>query len=119
MRLKDMLFGGYTPPPVPGRLVSNDDAPKRRSDKSVKAISTFVAKTRVRQAQCVSKNAERIKAHLVAHPWSTANELCQALGLTKTPVYNYLARFKHDAKVDVGVRKVGVHTLVSYRWRDD
>lgn len=114
-----MLFGGYTPPPIPGRLVTTDDTPKRRSEKAVKSIALFTNLSKVRAAERVNTNAERIRKHLIAHPWSTANEVCKALGLTKTPVYNHLARFKQEKKVELGRRKVGVHMLVSYKWRDD
>lgn len=117
MTLTDILFGNWTPPDVPGRLISTDDEliAKRRRREFREHGRTGGAKLSIQKA---SANADRIKIHVQAHPWCTAYEIAKATGLSKTPVYNHLGRFKEQSKIELGRKKVGSHLIISYRWTD-
>lgn len=111
--LMTLIFGSYTPPNVPGRVVSHDDAPPPTVKARFKEFGRRASKRAVDRG---TGNAERIKIHLMANPWSTANEIGEALGLTKSPVYKHLMCFKGDAKVEVRSKRVGGYTIVTYKW---
>ena len=119
MNLQDVLYGAWTPPNIPGRLISTDDPPrKRRSIKSIESFKEFGRRATVQKKAAAIANAERIKTHLIANPWATANEIGKALGLTKSPVYSHLTRFRDENKLEISTRRVGYHMLVSYKWID-
>lgn len=115
MNLKTMLFGGYTPPDVPSRLISHDDNGNhtKMRQENFKAFGRRAATRRIRNA---CENAERIRAHLIAHPWSTAQQIGDALKLTKSPVYNHLLRYRQAGKVEVKSQRVKSTTMVAYNW---
>lgn len=114
MTLTDILYGSWMPPNVPGRLISNDDElVAKHVRKEHQAYGRRAAK---RARDKANENAERIKIHVIKNPWCTAQEIGDALGLTKSPVYNHLTRFKNDEKIEIGRRKVGAYTIVCYRW---
>ena len=114
MTLTDILYGSWMPPEVPGRLISTDDAlVAKRVRKEHQAYGRRAAK---RAKDKANANAERIKVHVMSNPNCTAQEIGDALGLTKSPVYNHLTRFKNEAKIEIGRRQVGSYSIVCYRW---
>ena len=114
MTLTDILFGNWTPPNVPGRLISNDDAlVAKHVRREHRAYGQRAAK---RAYETARENAERIKVYVMKNPWCTAQEVGSALGLTKSPVYNHLNRFKNEEKIEIGRRKAGAYTIICYRW---
>lgn len=119
MNLKTMLFGGYAPPDVPSRLVCCDNDPLQRIPEVKVTNQEFGRLATKRAIERANSNAKRIKNYMIKHPWCTAAELCKALGLTKTPVYNHLTRFKEGKQVEVRTRRAGNYTLVSYNWRGE
>jgi len=115
MTLTDILYGSWMPPDVPGRLISTDDALVAKHIRRVHQAHGRRGGAK-RAIDMANANAERIKVHVMSHPDCTAQEIGDALGLSKTPVYNYLGRFKNDKKVEIGRRQVGSYSIVCYRW---
>ncbi len=118
MNLKTMLFGGYTPPDVPGRLIAPDGEllPEHMRTFCKQAASNYAKHRKVSEKNL---NTERIKNHLIQHPWCTAQDVGNALGLSKSPVYKNLLQFKENGKVDIRTKHIGPYKIISYKWRDE
>lgn len=118
MNLVTMLFGGYTPPDVPGRIISTDvDFVKKTKNREL--FKEFAQRSAHRMKDKANVNAQRIREYLIDHPWATAQEIGDALGLTKSPVYNHLLRFRQSELVEVNTRKVRSYLLITYKWVGD
>lgn len=111
--LTEIFYGKWVPPKVSSRPVINEEMLTERVRKEHKEFGKRATKRAIERANA---NAERIRVHVMANPGCTAKEIGEALGLTKSPVYNHLTRFKNEKKVVVGRKKVGTYTIVSYKW---
>ena len=110
-----MLFGGYTPPDVPGRLVTTDEESvrlSRRREETMK-YGTVASRRKTKEAEV---NAERIRQYLIANPWSTAKDISAALSLSKTPVYNHLVRLRENKQLEVNKKYNRSYVIISYKW---
>lgn len=115
MNLKTMLFGGYSPPDVPGRVITTDPSFTPYEKRAVFKVDAAKYAKAIKKAEG-NRNTQRIKELLKTSPGATAAEIVETLKLSKSPVYKNLLQFKEDGNVTIGKRRVGNRTIITYKW---
>lgn len=88
MNLKMMLFGGYTPPDVPSRVIYQDDGLMRKEAKHLNGLRAAHERNRVRAGE----TSKRFEAALRAYPWCDRDFLCRYMNLSVGAVKDHLRR---------------------------